>query len=88
MGFLSEIEEPPGMRHWLRFTFLLRPGGRARSRRLKQFRLHHFRLLLFLFAVDAVLERSLLIFDRDLTAAFLTYFDVRAAHRIGRTPGF
>ena len=60
------------MRHRYWATLLFRPDGRARDRRLKQFRLHHFRLLLLLLAVDAVLERSLLIVDRDLTTAFLT----------------
>jgi hypothetical protein len=42
-----------------------------------------FGLLLLLFAVDRVLEPPLLIFDRDLTIAFLSHLDVRAAHGIG-----
>ena len=55
-GVLSKVEQPPGMRHRHRPTFLLRPGGRTRGSRLKQFRLDYFRLLLFLFAVDGVLQ--------------------------------
>ena len=47
-----------------------------------------FGLLLLLFAVDRVLEPPLLIFDRDLTIAFLSHLDVRAAHGIGRAFGF
>ena len=76
------------MRHRHRLTFLLRSGGRARGRRLKQLRFDYFSLLLLLFAVDGVLERSPLIFDRELTAALLTYLNVRAAHGIGGSFGF
>ena len=76
------------MRHRHRLTFLLRPGGRARGRRLQQLRFDHLSLLLFLFAVNGVLQGPLLIFDRDLTIAFLTYFNVRAAHRVSRTLSF
>ena len=76
------------MRHWHGLTFLLRPGCRARGSRLKQLRFNYLSLLLLLFAVNGVLEWSLLIFDGDLTAALLTYFNVRAAHGVGCTLGF
>src|SRR5215213_4031033 len=85
---LRKVEQSPGMRHRYRSTFLLRPGGRARGRRLKQLRFNYLSLLLFLFAVNGVRQWPLLIFDRDLTAAFLTYLNVRAAHSVGRTLGF
>src|SRR5690348_1967224 len=63
---LGEVEATPGMRPRHRTTLLLRPG-RVRGRRLKQLRLDHLSLLLFLFTVDAVRQWSLLILDRDLT---------------------
>src|SRR5688572_20693948 len=72
---LAEVELAPGMRSRHDFTFLLRLGCRARGCRLKQLRLNYLSLLLFVFAVDGVLERSLLISDRDLSRVLLTHFD-------------
>src|SRR5215213_11377376 len=85
---LRKVEQSPGMRHRHRATLLLRPGGRARGRRLKQLRFDYFSLLLFLFLIDRVRQWPLLIFDRDLTVALLTYLNVRAAHGVGRSLGF
>jgi len=76
------------MRHGHRPTLLLRLGCRARGRRLQQLRLYNLSLLLFLLAINGVRQWPLLIFNRDLTVAVLTYRNVRAAHGVGRPLGF
>src|SRR6185436_18888230 len=83
---LAEVETAPGSRrYWT--TFLLRPGGRARGRRLQQLRFDYLSLLLFLFAVNGVLQRPLLIFNRDLSGVPLPHFDVCLTHGVGGALG-
>ncbi len=48
---------------------------------------HHLRLVLFLFAIDAVLQGTSLVFDGDLSGAGLSDFDVGVAHGISSAFG-
>lgn len=66
---------------------MLRPGGRARGRRLKQLRFDYLSLLLFLFLIDRVLQRPLLIFNGELSSVPLPYFHVGLAHGVGGALG-
>ena len=84
---LAEVEAAPGIRRY-RSTFLLRPGGRARGRRLKQLRLDYLSLLLFLFLIDRVLQRTLLIFNRDLSGVPLPHFHLCLTQGVGGALGF
>lgn len=68
----------------IRDPFLLRLCCRSSGSRLKQFRWYYLRLVLFLFAVNSVLQSSALIFDRDLSGVGLSDFDVGVEHGIGR----
>src|SRR5215218_194701 len=84
---LAEVEAAPGIRRY-RTRFLLRPGGRARGRRLKQLRFDDLSLLLLLFLIDRVVQWLLLIFNRDLSRVPLPYFAVCLAHGVGGALGF
>lgn len=68
-------------------SFLLWLGCRSSGSRLKQFRWHYLGLVLFLFAVNSVLQPAPLVFDGDFSRTRLSDFNVGAAHRVGCSLG-